>query len=84
MNKKQQKTLSRINAKPTRADITWDEIQSFFKAIGAEIHKGEGSKVQIVLNLRVLRLHTPHPQKDLKKYAVEAIRDFLINAEVNK
>jgi hypothetical protein len=84
MNKKQQKTLSRIIAKPTRADITWDEIQSFFRAIGAEVHKSEGSKVQIVLNLKVLRLHTPHPQKDLKKYAVEAIRDFLINSEVIK
>jgi len=56
----------------------------FFRAIGAEIHKGEGSKVQIILNLKVLRLHTPHPQKDLKKYAVEAIRDFLINAEMIK
>jgi len=82
MNKKQQKTLLRINAKPTRADVTWDEIQSFFKAIGAEIHEGEGSKVQIILNLKVLRLHRPHPQKDMKKYSVEAIRDFLINTEV--
>jgi len=45
MNKKQQKTLSGINAKPTRADITWGGIQSFLKAIGAEIHKGEGYKV---------------------------------------
>jgi hypothetical protein len=34
MNKKQQKTLSRINAKPTRADITWDE--GFF-----DQHRGE-------------------------------------------
>ncbi|MEW6185950.1 MAG: type II toxin-antitoxin system HicA family toxin [Thermodesulfobacteriota bacterium] len=84
MNKKQQKTLSRIQDKPTRANITWDEVQSFFKAIGARIREGEGSRVQIILNTRVLRLHKPHPQKELKKYAVEAIRDFLINTEVIK
>lgn len=70
--------------KPTRADVTWDEVQSFFKAIGAMVHGGEGSRVQVILNTRVLRLHKPHPQKNLKKYAVEAIRDFLINTEVIK
>jgi hypothetical protein len=82
MNKKQQKTLSRLKDKPTRADITWDEVQSFFKAIGARVCEGDGSRVQIILHARVLRLHKPHPQKNLKKYAVEAIRDFLINSEV--
>ena len=84
MNKKQQKILSRITNKPTCAYITWDEARSFFKAIGANVREGEGSRVQIILNTRVLRLHKPHPQKELKKYAVEAIRDFLINTEVIK
>jgi len=82
MNKKQQRTFSRIKDKPTRADVTWDDVQSFFKAIGAKVLEGEGSRVQIILRARVLRLHKPHPQKNLKKYAVEAIRDFLINTEV--
>ncbi|MFH0786940.1 MAG: type II toxin-antitoxin system HicA family toxin [Pseudomonadota bacterium] len=81
MNKKQQKTLSRLKDKPTRADISWNEVQSFFKAIGAQVRQDEGSRIQVILNTRVLRLHKPHPQKDLKKYAVEAIRDFLINVE---
>lgn len=27
-------------------------------------------------------MHQPHPRKELKKYAIEAIRDFLINTEV--
>jgi hypothetical protein len=84
MNKKQQKTLSRIQNKPTCADITWDEVQSLFKAIGATVRQNEGSRVQIIHNTRVLRLHKPHPQKELKKYAVEAIRDFLINTEDTK
>jgi hypothetical protein len=84
MNKRQQKTLSRLKDKPTRADVSWDEVQSFLKAIGAMVHEGEGSRVQVIFNKRVLRLHKPHPQKNLKKYAVEAIRDFLINTEAIK
>lgn len=84
MNKKQQKTLFRIKEKPTRADVNWDEVQSFFKAIGAKVYEGAGSRVQVIFKARVLRLHKPHPQKNLKKYAVEAIRDFLINTEVMK
>ena len=82
MNKRQQTTLSRIKERPTRSDIKWQEIQSFFKAVGAEIHQGEGSRVQVILKSKVLRLHQPHPNKELKKYAIEAIRDFLINTEV--
>ena len=84
MNKKQQKTLERIKDKPTRVDITWDEVQSFFKTIGGMVREGEGSRVQIIFNTRVLRLHKPHSKKELKRYAVEAIRDFLINVEVIK
>jgi hypothetical protein len=82
MNKKQQKTLARIKERPTRSDIKWQEIESFFKALGAEIHQGEGSRVLIILKSKILRLHRPHPHKELKKYAIEAIRDFLINTEV--
>jgi hypothetical protein len=82
MNRKQQKTLSRVLDKPTRADIRWDEIRSLFKALGAQIHEEEGSRVQVVFRSRILRMHQPHPNKELKKYSVEAIKDFLINTGV--
>jgi hypothetical protein len=84
MNKRQQKILSRIDEKPTRSDITWSEVHSLFKALGAEISRGEGSRVQIILKAKILRLHKPHPNKEMRKYAVEAIRDFLTNLEVNQ
>ena len=82
MNKRRRKTLDRILSKPTRADITWDEARTLFDAIGAEIFEGKGSRVLVVLETRILRFHKPHPQKELKKYAVELIRDFLMNAGV--
>jgi hypothetical protein len=82
MNKKQQKTLSKVLDKPTRADIRWDEIRSLFSALRAQIDEGEGSRIQVVFKSRIFRMHQPHPRKELKKYAIEAIRDFLTNAEV--
>jgi hypothetical protein len=84
MNNRQRTALSRLKEKPTRSDITWHEIQSFFRSIGAEIHPGEGSRVQVILKSKVLRFHQPHPNKEMKKYAIEAIRDFLIKTEVIK
>ena len=34
------------------------------------------------LNEISLNIHSPHPQKELKKYQVKAIREFLIKAEI--
>ena len=82
MNKKQQKTLKKIFAKPTRADIAWNEVESLLAACDAHISEGRGSRIRIVLSNQVLNLHTPHPQKELKKYAVELVRDFLRNTGV--
>ncbi|MCK4728954.1 MAG: type II toxin-antitoxin system HicA family toxin [Desulfobacterales bacterium] len=82
MNKKQQKTLKKIFAKPTRADIAWNEVKSLLAACNADVSEGRGSRIRIVLNKQVLNLHTPHPQKELKKYAVELVREFLTNTGV--
>jgi hypothetical protein len=77
MNKKQLKTLEKIFDSPTRADVSWNEVRSLLTACGADIYEGRGSRIRAVLNRRVLNLHTPHPGKELKKYAAELVRDFL-------
>ena len=82
VNKKQQKTLKKIFETPTRSDIKWSEVQSLLSACKAEITEGKGSRLRVVMNNRFLNLHKPHPQKEMKKYAVELVRDFLINAGV--
>ena len=82
MNSKQSKTLRMIFDKPTRADIAFNDAASMLKAIGAELKDGAGSRVRFVKDEKILRFHKPHPQPNLKKYAVEAIRDFLINLGV--
>ena len=77
MNKKQRRTLQKILETPTRSDIEWDDVRSLLTACGADIREGRGSRVRITLNNDVLNLHSPHPHKELKKYSVELVRDFL-------
>ncbi|MEI7636152.1 MAG: type II toxin-antitoxin system HicA family toxin [Syntrophus sp. (in: bacteria)] len=83
MNKKQRKTIADIYEKPTRCDVKWRDVESLFRAIGSDIFEGEGSRVSIVFNKRILNVHKPHPSGEMKKYAVEKIRDFLNIIEVS-
>lgn len=77
MNKRQRRTLARIFERPTRADVRWDELAALMRALGAEEHQGAGSRVRFVLDGSILSLHRPHPKPELRKYAVEDVRDFL-------
>lgn len=77
MNKRQRRTLARIFERPTRSDVRWDELTSLLRALGAEDHEGTGSRVRFVLAGSILSLHRPHPKPELRKYAVEDVRDFL-------
>jgi hypothetical protein len=77
MNKKQRRTLDRIFERPTRSDIRWDELASLLRALGGEEYEGAGSRVRFVLAGSILSLHRPHPKPELRKYAIEDVRDFL-------
>lgn len=83
MNKKNRKTLARIFERPTRVDITWNEIESLLTACGAMIREGRGSRVTVIIGEQILRIHKPHPQKEMKRYAVDHVREFLENLEIS-
>jgi hypothetical protein len=83
MNKKQRKTYNAIFATPIQRNIVWDDVVSLVKAIGGIVVQGDGSRVRFDLNHISLNIHSPHPQKELKRYQVKAVREFLINAGVN-
>ncbi|MEL6441592.1 MAG: type II toxin-antitoxin system HicA family toxin [Cyanobacteria bacterium J06621_8] len=82
MNKKQSQTLKAIFALPVRSDIKWTDIESLFKALGAKVSQGRGSRVRISLNGVKAVFHEPHPEKETNKGAVKAVREFLENAEI--
>jgi hypothetical protein len=82
MNKAQQATLNAVFARPTRAGIRWSAIESLIRALGGEVMERAGSRVAARLNGVTAVFHRPHPQPETKKGAVDAVRQFLINARV--
>ena len=82
MNKGQQATLNSIFARPTKADIRWAAIEALIKGLGGEVSERAGSRVAARLNGVNAVFHRPHPRPEKKKGAVDAVRQFLINAGV--
>ena len=82
MNKKQRQTLQRIFEKPERPDILWNNIESLFIALGAEVTEGKGSRVRVALNDVRAVFHRPHPQRVTNKSSVRSVRRFLIESGV--
>jgi HicA toxin of bacterial toxin-antitoxin, len=80
LSTKNGRTLADVFARPVRADIRWDQVETLLRALGAEVTQGNGSRVRIALNERRMVFHTPHPQPTLVKDAVRSLRRFLIEA----
>ena len=80
MKKAHLKTLAAIFARPTSGNLKWSDIEALFRALGAEVSEGAGSRVRVALNGVRAVFRRPHPRKEARKYAVEAVRDFLNEA----
>ena len=79
---KRDETLERIFEEPTRADVTWQEVENMIKRHGGKVKNGKGSRRRIVFPGAKGSLHEPHPQKEMKKYAVEDLRELLKRAGI--
>ena len=77
MNKKQRQTLQKTFEKPERSDISWNDIERLFIALGAEVTEGKGS-----LNYIRAVFHRPHPKRVTNKGSVKSVRRFLIESGV--
>jgi len=82
MNRRQQRTLESVFARPVCANIDWRDIESLLIALGAEVSEAKGSRVCVLLNGRTAVFHRPHPEKEASKHMVRSVRDFLENAGV--
>ena len=82
MNNRQRQTLQRIFEKPVRSDIAWNDIESLFTALGAEISEGRGSRMRVALNDVRAIFHRPHPERVTDKGAVKSVLRFLQEAGV--
>ena len=83
MNSKQRRTLRAIFTDPVSPAIRWKDIESLFKALGATIREGEGSRVHVAVNGKPGTFHRPHPGPAADKGAVKSVRRLLENAGIS-
>lgn len=84
MNSSQRKTLSILFEEPVSTSLKWNNIEALFKALGAKVIEGRGSRVRFQLNGVIATFHRPHPQREAKPYQVRDARRFLEQAGVKK
>jgi hypothetical protein len=77
MRWKHQRTLDLLFARPTSANIQWQDIEALFVELGADISEREGSRVAVVLFGEVRVFHRPHPSPNTDKGAVVSVRQWL-------
>lgn len=75
--------MERVFNDPIKSDIPWTDIEGLFRALGAEIVEGSGSRVRVKLNRERAVFHRSHPEKTTDKGAVKSVRQFLTNAGVS-
>lgn len=63
--------------KSNKKNIEFQEIENLLKALGADLHEGNGSRVRYTLNDIPISLHRPHPEKEAKHYQIKQLREFL-------
>ena len=76
---KHDKTLQRLVATPTPANIKWDDLAGALKNLGYELLKGDGSRRKFVFpgTNEVIAVHCPHPQPDVKQYVIRQFAEHL-------
>jgi hypothetical protein len=84
MNKKQRRTLERVFERPVRFDIPWSDIEKLFRALGAELTEGKGSRIRVSLSGVRAVFHRPHPERVANPSTIRSVRRFLSEAGVKR
>ncbi len=82
ISNKHKKTLAAVFEEPTRANINWNDILALFKALGAEVSEGRGSRIRVALKGIRATFHRPHPEKETDKGTIKSVRRFLLEAGI--
>jgi len=77
MNRRHQRTLELIFARPAPGSIRWRDIEALFKELGASVEEREGSRILVRLFGERRVFHRPHPSPDTDKGAVASVRRWL-------
>lgn len=84
MNRRNQRTLQSVFEHPTRPDIRWSDIEALFRALGADVSEGQGSRLRVALHGVRAVFHRPHPRRVTDRGAVRSVADFLRAAGITE
>ncbi|MCY4579987.1 MAG: type II toxin-antitoxin system HicA family toxin [Chloroflexi bacterium] len=77
MRRRHRRTLEQMRARPTPADIRWEEIESLLYALGVRLVERAGSRVQLVKGVESIVVHRPHPRPAARRDTVRDIARFI-------
>ena len=77
------KVIADVFKWPTQSGVPWKDIENALLALGADLTKGNGSRVRVPLNGTRAVFHRPHPKKETDKGALASMRKFLTKAGIN-
>lgn len=73
-----EKLKARFLTKPK--DFTFDELRTLLNGLGYSLsNKGKtsGSAVKFIKGNKEIKMHKPHPNKELKNYQIENIAEYI-------
>ena len=83
LHSRHRKLLAAIFADPVRSNLVWADVEGLFRALGAAVTEGRGSRVRVELGGAEAVFHRPHPQKETDRGAIRSVRRFLAEAGVS-
>lgn len=75
------KLVERFKSQPK--DFKWSELKKLLGKLGYEEVQGKGSRVKFIgEGLPRIILHSPHPNPNMKQYAIKQVYDLLTEAKL--
>ncbi len=81
-DKKMNSIFAKVVSGPIKP-MKWEDIKKLLIWLGARVRKHSGSARIFYINDRPLSIHKPHPDNELKRYAVRHVRDYLIKNKIH-
>jgi len=73
-----QKTLDKFLKRPTRKDLTFQDLKVILSRLGFTMQEREGSRVAFIKEGEdPISLHKPHPGNDIKVYMVKQLQEHI-------
>jgi hypothetical protein len=63
--------------------VLWSDVESLFRALGADVSEGSGSRIRVALNGVRAVFHRPNPERETDKGTLKSVCRFLLAAGIS-